>query len=85
MNKVLITSGKLEKFFKPRVGGVLVKKFDVCNGQKICSVGKVVKINRNYIFLVMYKKLYKLHLQNIILLYNYNKIYNYSVNITFIN
>ncbi len=32
-----------------------------------------------------YIKLYKLHIQNIILLYNYNRIYNYSVYITFKN
>ncbi len=43
-----------------RVGGVSVKKRVGCNGRsqrlKICSVGKVVEINKMIIIFVMYNK-----------------------------
>ncbi len=60
-HKVVVMSGKLEIFFKPRVselGACSVKKRVGCNGRsqrlKICSVfsvGKVVEMNKMIIFL----------------------------------
>ncbi len=56
--------------------------------RQVCSVcidGKFVEINKIYYFSLCKIKLYKLYIQNIILLYNYHRIYNDSVYITFIN
>ncbi len=55
-HKVVITSGKLNIFFKPQVSELVsVKKRVGCNGRrqrlKICSVGKVDEMNKMIIVL----------------------------------
>ncbi len=60
-----------------------MKKSAGCNGRsqrlKICSVSKVDEMNIYiYFFFLFTIKLYKLHIQNIILLYNYNIIIQFT-------
>ncbi len=68
-HKVVTTSGKLEFSLSP----------------EFSSWGRVSKKKKKTCQVIFFCTIKLLHIQNIILLCNYPRIYNYSVYITFIN